>query len=117
MTDKQREAQGERLKKIREDLGFTQVQFAEILGVTQPQLSRFEKGVNAISIEVMATVLAIDAKYNMNWLVTGEGQMLNAPQQSLAIAAEPGGIYLTEKDVKIAKLESFIRSKFADYDK
>jgi transcriptional regulator with XRE-family HTH domain len=116
MPDKQRAEQGERFKKIREDLGFTQAQLAEVLGITQPQLSRFEKGVNSISLEILAKVLEIDPKYNINWLVTGQGEMEKVATNRIMIAADDEGVYLTSRDFKIAKLESFIKSKFSDYD-
>ena len=40
-----------RLKEIREDRDFSQLQIAELLKVTQPQYSRYELGVNSIPVE------------------------------------------------------------------
>lgn len=41
----------ERLKEIREDRDYKQIDIAKILKITQAQYSRIEQGINQISIE------------------------------------------------------------------
>jgi transcriptional regulator with XRE-family HTH domain len=63
-------AVGKRLRQLR---GFdtNQVQVARELGVSQAQLSRYEKGKNEIGAEVL---LRISRKFgrSMEWVLTGE---------------------------------------------
>lgn len=44
----------ERLKEIREDKDFKQIEIAKYLKVTQAQYSRYEMGINTIPIEKIA---------------------------------------------------------------
>jgi len=63
---------GRRLRELR---GFdtNQAQFARELGVSQAQLSRYEKGKNEIGAEVL---LRISRKFgkSIEWVLTGEGK-------------------------------------------
>ncbi|PYY03033.1 MAG: hypothetical protein DMG69_33260 [Acidobacteria bacterium] len=65
-------AVGRRLRELR---GFdtNQAQFARELGVSQAQLSRYEKGKNEIGAEVL---LRISRKFgkSIEWVLTGEGK-------------------------------------------
>ncbi len=40
-----------RLKEIREDRDYTQIEMAKLLNITQAQYSRYEKGINSIPLE------------------------------------------------------------------
>lgn len=65
----------ERIKKIRKEIKLTQIEFAEICGVTQRYISEIESGKQkTISAEVF---YKITKKFNINpdWLLTGEGDM------------------------------------------
>lgn len=44
----------ERLKEIREDKDYKQIEIAEYLKITQAQYSRYEMGINTIPIEKIA---------------------------------------------------------------
>lgn len=47
---------GTRIQKARSDAGFTQEQFAPILGVSLRTLTRYEQGVSDISVEMLIKV-------------------------------------------------------------
>ncbi len=46
----------DRLKEIREDKDYKQIDIAKYLKVTQAQYSRYEMGINTISIEKLASL-------------------------------------------------------------
>jgi transcriptional regulator with XRE-family HTH domain len=63
---------GDRLRIVRNRLDMkTQSQFAEILGVTQTTLSKYEKGTSDIPDEIKIKLSAFGI--NLHWLLTGEG--------------------------------------------
>jgi phage repressor protein C with HTH and peptisase S24 domain len=69
---------GERLKKVRTELGYkTQDAFAEKLGTTQTTLSKYEKGI--IELPDGLKIKISDFGINIHWLVTGEGGMFSEP--------------------------------------
>ncbi len=65
----------ERLKSIREFIGLNQVSFAELFEVSQRTLSNWETGRNEPSLNVLQK-LHLDYNVNLNWLLTGQGQMI-----------------------------------------
>jgi transcriptional regulator with XRE-family HTH domain len=65
---------GDRLKIIRYGLNMkNQSQFAEILGVTQTTLSKYEKGTSDIPDEIKMKLSTFGI--NLHWLLTGEGSI------------------------------------------
>ncbi|MDR2418903.1 MAG: helix-turn-helix domain-containing protein [Treponema sp.] len=63
---------GDRLKIVRNGLNMrNQSQFAEILGVTQTTLSKYEKGTSDIPDEIKIKLSTFGI--NLHWLLTGEG--------------------------------------------
>ncbi len=63
-----------RIKQIRTKLGFQQGDFARQMGVHQQQLSKYERGENKPSAEFF-TKLVEKFRININWLLTGDGEM------------------------------------------
>ncbi|WP_291492576.1 S24 family peptidase [Desulfurella sp.] len=63
---------GSRLKSLRKDLGFTQKQLGESLGVTQGFYGGIEKSRYSIPLEVLLKLKEI-YNVNPNWVLTGEG--------------------------------------------
>ncbi len=62
---------GVRLKKIRNDSGLNQADFAEKIGVQQSFISKVEKVTSQLTVEhcvLIATIFGVD----LNWLLTGE---------------------------------------------
>lgn len=47
----------EKLKSAREEAGYTQTQIAELTGISQPILSRIEKGEREPSIQNLCTLI------------------------------------------------------------
>ena len=62
-------------KRLRELRGFdsTQEEFAKELGVSQSQLSKYERGVAAPPAEVLLFVRK-HFRVSIDWLLTGEGE-------------------------------------------
>jgi transcriptional regulator with XRE-family HTH domain len=60
-------------RRIRELRGFdiTQGQFAKFLGVTQAQLSKYERGKSAPPLEILVRLKGRFGK-SIDWIVTGE---------------------------------------------
>lgn len=58
---------------MREIRGFdiTQADFGKILGIGQAQLSKYEKGQNAPTLEVLLRLRAYSGK-SVDWILTGE---------------------------------------------
>ncbi len=65
-------AVGRRLRELR---GFdtNQADFAKELGISQAQLSRYEKGKSEMGAEVLLRI-ARKAGKSMEWVLTGEGK-------------------------------------------
>lgn len=69
---------GNRLRKIIEDSFLTQKRFAEQLGVSQGYLTQIVNGYKDLSGTILEGIaVAYGNKYNIIWLLTGEGEMLN----------------------------------------
>lgn len=60
-------------RRIREIRGFdlNQGQFAERLGISQAQLSKYEGGQNIPTVEILLKLKAFSGK-NIDWIVSGE---------------------------------------------
>ena len=58
----------ERIKQFRQTTGTTQAQIAEILGITQQQYFKYEKGINELPLRYL---LVICKTYNLSadWLL------------------------------------------------
>lgn len=60
----------------------TQVDFAKSLGVSNPAISKLESGINGLSDRMIKTICSL-YNVNENWLRTGEGDIFNAPSNSV----------------------------------
>jgi transcriptional regulator with XRE-family HTH domain len=57
---------GEKIKKIRKELGISQERLAEVLGVTYQQVQRYENGTNRLNVEniqLVADALSVSVSY------------------------------------------------------
>ena len=64
----------ERLKKIREAKGLSQKQFAETLGTVLTRISEYERDKVKPTTEILTKLTEIHG-ININWLLTGNGNM------------------------------------------
>ncbi len=61
---------GHRIREIR-GLDLTQVELGKVLGITQAQLSKFEKGQRLPTLEVLLKLRMFSGK-SIDWIITGE---------------------------------------------
>lgn len=62
------------LRKIRKTLGYTQGEFAALIGTTKTTVFRYEKGGVSPSLSIL-TVLAQKFNVNLTWLINGTDDM------------------------------------------
>lgn len=81
----------ERIKKLRKELGFTQQEFADKIGMKRNTIANYETDRNEPSNSVISLICR-EFNVNESWLRTGEGEMfLPKPTAALdALAAEYG---------------------------
>jgi len=82
----------ERIKTIRNTLGFTQVKFADKVALSHSYLAEIETGAKATN-ERLIKLISAEFNVNENWLRTGEGMMFNQ-----------------DFDAQIAKITSLFKS-------
>ena len=64
----------ERFKKIREEFGFSQEKFGEIIGLSKSGISNIESGQRKVT-EKHIKLLSSELNINPDWIRTGEGTM------------------------------------------
>ena len=69
----------ENLKKIRKELGLSVAKFADKLEMSASTLTGYEREERTPSWNLF-TQLYIKANVNMNWFVSGQGEMFNPPK-------------------------------------
>lgn len=70
----------ERLLTIRKTMGYTQLNFSKILGISRNNYTHIESGRSKISNELLQN-LTKNLSVNINWLLTGEGEMFLSKDQ------------------------------------
>ena len=68
----------ENLKKIRQELGLSVAKFADKLEMSASTLTGYERNERTPSVNLF-TQLYKKANVNLNWFISGEGQMFNPP--------------------------------------
>lgn len=58
---------GEKIQRLRKDLGYTQKEFAEFLSIPQPSLSAYENNKNSPTTEVLINI-ATKCRVSLDWL-------------------------------------------------
>ena len=66
------------LKKVRQTLGLSVAKFADKLEMSASTLTGYERGERTPSWNLF-TQLYIKANVNMNWFISGDGEMFNPP--------------------------------------
>ncbi|WP_375627406.1 helix-turn-helix domain-containing protein [Bartonella sp. PS17NMGDW] len=83
--------QAKRLRLIRESLLFSRHQIATRLGVNKAIYDHAERGTTFPNVEFLA-VLSQKLKVNLNWLVTGNGEMFSDMAKAKAAGFKPQAI-------------------------
>lgn len=92
----------ENLKKVRQKLGLSVAKFAEKLEMSASTLTGYERNERTPSWQLF-TQLYKKANVNMNWFVSGEGEMFNTPKYT-AVKNE-----LRQEVLQILKDEGIIK--------
>lgn len=87
------------LRKIRQELGLSVAKFAEKLEMSASTITGYERGERTPSVNLF-TQLYKKINVNLNWFVSGQGQMFNS--------IEPTDDELATKVRKILKDEGII---------
>ena len=97
-----------RIIDLKNELNLNQKQFAELLGVTQPAVSKYLK--NRIPPPLVLLKLAKEAKTSIEWILTGVNE------RSVLKVAEPVSNYTTtpELETKIFLLPISVRKRLED---
>lgn len=77
-----------RLIALRDTLGVNQSNFATGIGIKRPTLAGYEKGTFPPSTEFLMKIREVHC-VNIDWFLTGEGEMFLAEKQETAIEALP----------------------------
>lgn len=89
-----------RIKKVRQELGLSQVEFANKLGVRQSSLSYIENGITVNIDERNIKIICSEFGVNENWLRTGEGTMFDQAGQDLMVLLGENVNQLTDIEKK-----------------
>jgi hypothetical protein len=66
----------ERIESIRNLLKFNKKTFSEVLGYTHSQnYTKYLNGTSNLSIKAIKALIDYDNRFNINWILTGEGEM------------------------------------------
>jgi len=87
-----------RLKVVRQDLGETQVDMNQLLGLGKNSWQRYEKGTNTPGSQVIASL--VEKGYDANWILSGLGQM----KRKAHSVAEPHANSARDEFVYIPKM-------------
>ena len=98
---------GERLRILRESVKLSQVKMADLLGVKQSSINRYEQGQSAPSLETLAKISQI-LRVSLDDLVFGEAEISNNMIKILA---------LTLEDKNPEKVKVFLKTVCALADK
>lgn len=66
------------IKKLKQKLNLSTPQMAQTLGVSASTLSSYERSVRTPSLD-FATLLYEKLNVNLNWFISGEGEVFNTP--------------------------------------
>lgn len=70
---------GQRVRAARRARGLNQEELSRRLGIHRNSLVRYERGERGIDVELLVRI-ARELEISLHWLVTGEGEMDEAPQ-------------------------------------
>ncbi|MCP5049595.1 MAG: helix-turn-helix transcriptional regulator [bacterium] len=93
-----KEAIGVRFRKMREYAGLSQKETGRLFGMNQSNIARIEKGIVSPNMAI-CDYFHTHYNINMNWLITGEGEMALADEDNDKIPADYGEFSEEMKDL------------------
>lgn len=112
ITEKQRVAQGDRLKEFRMRKGLSQKDFSDLLEMSQSSYSDIERGRNGIS-NAFAITLMDKTDVNLHWLIKNEGEMMRFNKEKNTSNTES----VNDVNSQLEAMKKFLKDKFPDFDK
>jgi transcriptional regulator with XRE-family HTH domain len=94
---------GIRLKRIREEKGLNQREFAKEIGISQGMLSGIENGIEKFS-ERTRKIVCLRFGIENNWLLTGQGPMFTPPKPSPEAILGQGERELTPEEQELLEI-------------
>lgn len=99
------EAQGERIKQIRQALKLSQEKFGEVLGIKKQFVSRIENNSVLLNNDKLVTLL-LNFDVNINYILGGIGEMFNTSENSA-----PENISSDFKDEIVKTVEEYLKTR------
>ncbi|MCP5105024.1 MAG: helix-turn-helix transcriptional regulator [bacterium] len=103
-----------RLRMVRKALGFTQNTFCARIKVSKPTLVRYESGDRKPGSDFLA-LLANEFNIDMNWLITGKGEMFSRDLAEIGILVNGEDKELCEL-IDLLSILQMRRSVMAEFD-
>jgi len=91
----------ERLYHLRQSLGYSQDDFAQLLKIATRTYIRYEKGERAVPSDILIRIGKLGV--NLNWLLTGQAPMWKKDDTPVTVA-ETGPAYQTARDFTVVQL-------------
>lgn len=104
--------QSDRVKMIREYLGYTQKEFGSKIDVGQTYLSQLEKGDRPLT-EKIIKLICFEFNVNYSWLIDGVGDMFENPNDALIDGLAKK---YRLRDIEVKLIEQFIKLDEKDRD-
>ena len=70
-----------RILLIMQEKNLNKNSVSKVIGITQPALKKIENNENLPSLKLLFGLLRVFPDINANWLITGEGNMINPTQK------------------------------------
>ena len=102
-----------RIEKVREAQNLSTRAFAIKCGINQPTLDRMLKGINALNLNCVASILATFPNVSAEWLMRGNGEMFLSPDLSHIRLNSPITLSLNSKIREIISFYKLSDRQFA----
>jgi len=111
MIDKEEVIRGGRLKEIREKLGLSQEDFADVLQISRGHLSQIENGKRNISYSIISLLSEKLPVVNLNWLIIGSGKMFFSKSEKQYVSEPENVTFFSHLTGESRHLTGFSRGK------
>ena len=108
------ETANDRLTAVRTALGFVRkADFAEVVGIERSTYDKMEKGPNKPSADNLEKIAARYPDINLNWLLTGHGEMLLSRLPAPGPTTGPETVAHGDTLIQLARAEALVGSQAA----